>query len=94
MKFLFAYVSGSNVFKRSTLHSSTGSSAWSTINGAERAGEGGPVSKFASSLRTFWKWYLLVYNQEVGHKIDLLIQVQGQDVRYSQQLLISPLALI
>ena len=50
----------------------------------QRRGKGGrrqPGIKSTSSLGTFWKWYLLVYNQEVGHKIDPMIQVQGQDVR-------------
>ncbi|KAH6704302.1 hypothetical protein BKA61DRAFT_636094 [Leptodontidium sp. MPI-SDFR-AT-0119] len=39
-----------------------------------------PGIKYASSLETFWKCYLIVYKLETGRKIDPMIQVNGQDV--------------
>ncbi|KAL5312965.1 hypothetical protein ACEPPN_019391 [Leptodophora sp. 'Broadleaf-Isolate-01'] len=49
----------------------------------QRRGKGGrrrPGIKYASSLETFWKCYLIVYKIETGRKIDPMIQVNGQDV--------------
>lgn len=49
----------------------------------QRRGKGGrrrPGIQFASSLETFWKWYLLVYTSEVGLKMDPMMQIQGYDV--------------
>ena len=39
-----------------------------------------PGIKYASSLETFWKGYLIVYKIETGRKLDPMIQVNGQDV--------------
>ena len=53
----------------------------------QRRGKGGrrrPGIKSASSLGTFWKWYLLVYKQEVGDGIHEMVKAQGQDVCSSQ----------
>jgi uncharacterized protein YehS (DUF1456 family) len=50
----------------------------------QRRGKGGrrrPGIQHTSSLHTFWKWYLQLYYQEVGQKIDDIIKVQGLDVR-------------
>jgi len=49
----------------------------------QRRGKGGrrrPGIKYASSLETFWKCYLIVYRIETGRRIDPMIQVNGQDV--------------
>ncbi|CZS92472.1 uncharacterized protein RAG0_03051 [Rhynchosporium agropyri] len=48
----------------------------------QRRGKGGrrrPGIKYASSLETFWKCYLISYRIETGRKIDPMIQVNGQD---------------
>ena len=49
----------------------------------QRRGKGGrrrPGIKYASSLETFWKCYLIVYRVETKRKMDPMIQVNGQDV--------------
>ncbi|KAG9247727.1 hypothetical protein BJ878DRAFT_553879 [Calycina marina] len=49
----------------------------------QRRGKGGrrrPGIKYASSLETFWKCYLIVYKIETGRKLDPMIQVNSQDV--------------
>ncbi|KAG4412166.1 hypothetical protein IFR04_014697 [Cadophora malorum] len=49
----------------------------------QRRGKGGrrrPGIKYASSLETFWKCYLIVYKIESGRKLNPMIQVNGQDV--------------
>jgi hypothetical protein len=53
---------------------------WVCDQGRGRAGQRRPGIKYASSLETFWKCYLIVYKLETGRKLDPMIQVNGQDV--------------
>jgi len=49
----------------------------------QRRGKGGrrrPGIKYASSLETFWKCYMIVYKIETGRMLDPMIQVNSQDV--------------
>ncbi|KAH7379041.1 hypothetical protein BKA64DRAFT_698284 [Cadophora sp. MPI-SDFR-AT-0126] len=65
----------------------------------QRRGKGGrrrPGIKYASSLETFWKCYLIVYKIETGRKIDPMIQVndmnefKNPEIIYDPTLVLSP----